>query len=239
VLEIEEVDGRSRSHASRGRRSGSSQGGSRRGPLAGRLRGNRADAAHGRISRRNGVQGVVVIHPRIHGALARVAQAARVVDTVEGVLGRGCVTPLRGWRKSDLGHAGRLRRRRGNATKSGPRTAMSAGGPPGSWRIHAGSGRRAKATRCDELSPDGAGWGCLQTTRERQRSALKESVKAPPGVTSRGGSACKWLATVERRVSYGSSGSREHGFGRWSRSRGRPRRDRACTGRRRIEAGGR
>lgn len=129
VLEIEEVDGRSRSHASRGRRSGSSQGESRRGPLAGRLRGNRADAAHGRISRRNGVQGVVVIHPRIHGALARVAQAARVVDTVEGVLGRGCVIPLRGWRKSDLGHAGRLRRRRGNATKSEPRAAMSAGGP--------------------------------------------------------------------------------------------------------------
>jgi len=29
----------------------------------------------------------------------------------------------------------------------------------------------AQATRCDELSPDGAGWGCLQTTRERQRSA--------------------------------------------------------------------
>jgi len=45
------------------------------------------------------------------------------------------------------------------------------------------------------------------------------------------------LATVERRVSYGSSRSREHGFGRWSRSKGRPRRDRACTGRRRIEAG--
>lgn len=31
----------------------------------------------------------------------------------------------------------------------------------------------AQATRCDQLSPDGAGWGCLQATRERQRSASR------------------------------------------------------------------
>lgn len=185
--------------------------------------------------------------------------SSRVVDTVEGVLGRGCVIPLRGWRKSGPGHAGRLRGRRRKATKSEPRAAMSAGGPqrgasPETVSSQAkasvglarklegltlGRATRAKAIGRDELSPDGAGWGCLQTTRERQRSALRIGQGSSRCNQPRGVRMQVWLATVERRVSYGSSRSREHGFGRWSRSRGRPRRDRACTGRRRIEAGGR
>lgn len=200
---------------------------------------NRADAAHGQISRRNGVQGVVVIHPEFTAlwlgwrklSESSIRWKAFWVEATSSLYGGGARATLVMQVVSEGGAATRRSRSRGQRC---PRVVR-----PGNWRDHAGSGRGAKATRCDELSPDGAGWGCLQTTRERQRSALIESVKAPPGVTSRGGSACKWLAAVERRVSYGSSGSREHGFGRWSRSRGRPRRDRACTGRRRIEAGGR
>lgn len=149
----------------------------------------RADAAHGQISRRKGVQGVSLFNSEFK-TFWLVGANSRVVDTVEGVLGRGYVIPLRGWHKCGPGHAGCLRRRSRKATKSEPQAAMSAGGPSVTRGIHArsGSGRESDATR-RALT----GWcrlGVSAGDNGTSEVGVIESVKAPPGVTSRGGSAC-------------------------------------------------
>lgn len=80
VLEIEAVDGRSRSHASSRVGHAASQDdvciphASRGAPWE-----NRADADRGQIQRRNGVRGALVIHHRIQGVSVRGASRERSI----------------------------------------------------------------------------------------------------------------------------------------------------------------
>jgi len=76
------------------------------------------------------------------------------------------VAQVRAWR------AGVLRRRRRKA--AGPELLVVrqlTTGRVGGGNTDGVVGRDRESGARDELSPDGAGWGCLQATEERQRSA--------------------------------------------------------------------
>lgn len=138
---------------------------------------------------------------------------SRLVDTVEGVLGRGCVIPLRGWNKCDSGlQVLRIRSRKTAEPKLREDTQVSSCRVGGRKIIGVGG---CKVVRLG-LTPRERGpntrraltaWcrlGVPAGDVERQRS-VDFVVKALPAVTTRRGSAC--VTSIERCVSNGSSGS--------------------------------
>ena len=83
-------------------------------------------------------------------------------------------------------------------------------------------GRDRESGAYDELSPDGAGWGCLQATRGTSEVGGSFVVKALPAVTTRGGSAwqtSKGVLPTGARASKQRAGSVD-GVGRKAGSRG-------------------
>jgi len=131
-----------------------------------------------------------------------VGASSRLVDTVEGVLGRGCAIPLPGWRKSGPGEqvlSGDVVERR--RSRSFWRRRKLSFGRVGGRKTAGVVGRDRESGACDELSPDGVGWGCLQATEGRQRSAEFRGEGSPSGNNARRVS----VASIERCASNGSS----------------------------------
>lgn len=127
------------------------------------------------------------------------------------------VAQVRAWR------AGVLRRRRRKAAE--PELLMVrqlTTGRVGGGNTDGVVGRDRESGAYDELSPDGAGWGCLQATKRTSEVGGSFVVKALPAVTTRGGSAwqtSKGVLPTGARASKQRAGSVD-GVGRKAGSRG-------------------
>ena len=142
---------------------------------------------------------------------------------MEGVLVRGYVIVSPRWRKCGPGEQvffGDVVERRRN--RSFWRWRKPSSGRVGGGNTDGVVGRDRESGAYDELSPDGAGWGCLQATRGTSEVGGSFVVKALPAVTTRGGSAwqtSKGVLPTGARASKQRAGSVD-GVGRKAGSRG-------------------
>jgi hypothetical protein len=90
---------------------------------------------------------------------------------VEDVLVRGYVIVSPRWRKCGPGEQVLRTRRRKAAGPELLVVRQLTTGRVGGGNTDGVVGRDRESGARDELSPDGAGWGCLQATEGRQRSA--------------------------------------------------------------------
>jgi hypothetical protein len=184
VLEIEAVDGRNRSHASRERDARGRKAACATRALVFGLRGQPPGAARGRIQRRNGVRVVLVFKSNGKDGVGR---------------GRELETCSIRWKTFWVVATSSLHRGGASAalaSRSSSRTSSKGGGLEEN-----ALGAIARAARATSSLPHGGGRGCLRATRERQRSAAHRGEGSPSGNNARR----VRVASDESRASIGSS----------------------------------